>query len=558
MAGDDALGRGFRALQSWRWQEARDAFEESIARRESPEALEGLASAAGWLDDATTMVTSRERAYGLYRDQQRNEAAAAVAAQLGIDILNVRGDAAVASGWLARARDLVRDQRDSPVHAMISGIEAAVAVGYRRDLPEARRLTEEALAAARRVGQIDAQMMATAQLGLIGVESGEVDEGLRLLDLATTAAVAGEVKSTDMAVRIACFLVTACLELRDLDRAAQWSSYAMHLSRGEPSFGLFDYPRTEHAAVLVFAGRWPEAEAELGGVIADAARRPVAAANARLRLADLRRRQGRLAEANALLDSVEAERNLGGLESLVLQARAEIALDAADPVRAASLAERVLRSLPPAFALRRSDPLKILARARTATGQTEAAEAAATELASIAARFGTHASRAAAAMAAAGVAAMTSNVRAAREGFEDAVSHHVAAGTPFEAARARLELARTLRTAGEADAAVEEARAARDTARSLGARGAFEEAERFLRETRTPEARQGAMTLTRRETEILRLLAEGRSNEEVAEVLVLSVRTIERHVSNIYAKLGATGRTARAVAIAYAHAAGVV
>jgi DNA-binding NarL/FixJ family response regulator len=275
-------------------------------------------------------------------------------------------------------------------------------------------------------------------------------------------------------------------------------------------------------------------------------------------LADLRRRQGRLAEANALLDSVEAERNLGGLESLVLQARAEIALDAADPVRAASLAERVLRSLPPAFALRRSDPLKILARARTATGQTVAAEAAATELASIAARFGTHASRAAAAMAAAGVAAMTSNVRAAREGFEDAVSHHVAAGTPFEAARARLELARTLRTAGEADAAVEEARAARDTARSLGARGAFEEAERFLRETRTPEARQGAMTLTRRETEILRLLAEGRSNEEVAEVLVLSVRTIERHVSNIYAKLGATGRTARAVAIAYAHAAGVV
>jgi DNA-binding NarL/FixJ family response regulator len=153
---------------------------------------------------------------------------------------------------------------------------------------------------------------------------------------------------------------------------------------------------------------------------------------------------------------------------------------------------------------------------------------------------------------------MTSNVRAAREGFEDAVSHHVAAGTPFEATRARLELARTLRIGGEAGAAVEEARAARDAARSLGARGAFEEADRFLRETRTPEARRPAMTLTRRETEILRLLAEGRSNEEVAEVLVLSVRTIERHVSNIYAKLGATGRTARAVAIAYAHAAGVV
>jgi DNA-binding NarL/FixJ family response regulator len=63
--------------------------------------------------------------------------------------------------------------------------------------------------------------------------------------------------------------------------------------------------------------------------------------------------------------------------------------------------------------------------------------------------------------------------------------------------------------------------------------------------------------LTAREVEVLRLVARGRSNQEIADELVLSVRTVERHIANIYDKIGASGRAARAAAASYALAAGV-
>jgi DNA-binding NarL/FixJ family response regulator len=56
---------------------------------------------------------------------------------------------------------------------------------------------------------------------------------------------------------------------------------------------------------------------------------------------------------------------------------------------------------------------------------------------------------------------------------------------------------------------------------------------------------------------VLRLLTRGLSNDDIAAQLVLSVRTVERHVANIYAKIGASGRTARAIATAWAHANGI-
>jgi pimeloyl-ACP methyl ester carboxylesterase/DNA-binding CsgD family transcriptional regulator len=56
--------------------------------------------------------------------------------------------------------------------------------------------------------------------------------------------------------------------------------------------------------------------------------------------------------------------------------------------------------------------------------------------------------------------------------------------------------------------------------------------------------------LSPREIDVLRLAADGRTNDEIATALTLSVRTVERHLSNIYAKLGLTGRAARAAAVA--------
>jgi DNA-binding NarL/FixJ family response regulator len=72
-----------------------------------------------------------------------------------------------------------------------------------------------------------------------------------------------------------------------------------------------------------------------------------------------------------------------------------------------------------------------------------------------------------------------------------------------------------------------------------------------------PPASVPADGLSPREREILALVADGRDNDDIATSLVLSRRTVERHVSNIYAKLGLEGRTARAAAVAWAHRNGV-
>ena len=66
-----------------------------------------------------------------------------------------------------------------------------------------------------------------------------------------------------------------------------------------------------------------------------------------------------------------------------------------------------------------------------------------------------------------------------------------------------------------------------------------------------------AAGLTRRELEILALIGEGISDQEIADRLVLSLRTVERHVSNIYLKLGLEGRSSRAGAASYAVRAGL-
>ena len=127
---------------------------------------------------------------------------------------------------------------------------------------------------------------------------------------------------------------------------------------------------------------------------------------------------------------------------------------------------------------------------------------------------------------------------------------------PYEEARARVVLASSLAgTARDARAAAE-ARTARETFLSLGATSEAARAAALLPDDE-PVSTDEPAGLSRREREILRLIARGLSNQEIAAELFLSVRTVERHVSNIYAKLGATGRVARAVATDYAHRHGV-
>ena len=131
---------------------------------------------------------------------------------------------------------------------------------------------------------------------------------------------------------------------------------------------------------------------------------------------------------------------------------------------------------------------------------------------------------------------------AALAAIEDAVDLYTAAGARYDAALARLELATVLRDAGRAEEAARRDSAAADSLRNARCSAAG-------------SAQDGL--LSPREREVLRLVAQGRSNDQIATDLVLSVRTVERHVANAYAKIGVSGRTARAAATAWAHAHGI-
>jgi LuxR family maltose regulon positive regulatory protein len=135
MKAPDPVGRGWTALLAGAWQEARSSFEEALEQSDSPEALDGLASSAGWLDDAATALTARERAYRLFRQRNDPEMAARVAFNMALEVLNFRGDPAVASGWIQRGRDLLRDHPESPWLGAIDLAEAWMALHSTKTSP---------------------------------------------------------------------------------------------------------------------------------------------------------------------------------------------------------------------------------------------------------------------------------------------------------------------------------------------------------------------------------------------------------------------------------------
>jgi DNA-binding NarL/FixJ family response regulator len=298
---------------------------------------------------------------------------------------------------------------------------------------------------------------------------------------------------------------------------------------------------------------------------------PAAAAEAVARLAELRRRQGRLEEAAALFQQAEAQPLRRLASKYVLLGRAELALDQDDPATAADLAERFLRGVGSGDRIERVAGLELLLRAQTAQAGPEGASAALAELQAIVAEVATEPLRALATSAEGRVAAARGDHQTARRRFEDAVDLFAQAGAPYEAAQARLELARALAVLGRSPAAAREARAAWAALGRLGAAREVERAENLLRHLAGPapaSAQQPELTthsqhgrsstpldpagLTPREREVLGLIAAGRSNQAIAAELMLSVRTVERHISTIYGKLGAHGKVARAVATAYA------
>jgi DNA-binding NarL/FixJ family response regulator len=523
------------------WTEARRLQEQALDLAESAEALEGFAVSCWWQDDVGEAIAARERAYVLRREAGDTIEAARVAGFLAWDYGAMRGSTAVANGWLQRARRLVADLPPSAEHAWLPLIEASFHLDT--DSTEVLRLSTEAAELAAALGGLDVEMTARTLQGVALVSLGRVAEGTRLLDEGTAAATAGELYDPIAIGSCCCNMIIACERARDFERAGQWCEQLSAFCERTGQRPLLALCTAHHGAVLMVRGEWDLAEEELSRAASELSTlRPPLAGYARARFAQLRRRQGRFAEARELLGRA-------GGHVLVPLVRAEVALDDGDPSAALGYAERYLRSLGGDQPIESAAALELVVPIRLRLGEPALAEAAHEELAAIAQAVGTDAVQAAERCAAAAIALAAGRPDEACRAFEDAMELHRRSAAPFDAAQAQIGLATALAAAQRPAAALEHALAASDVFEGLGAASAARASGALVARLGGQAAAAKRAGLTAREVEVLRLVAAGLSNPQIAERLVISEHTVHRHLANVFVKLGVPSRAA-AVAVA--------
>ena len=534
---EDSLAAAQEALRTGAWAEARAEFEAAIEAAPSGEAYEGLGWAGYWLSDERVTLDARERAYRAYRAEGDAGGAGRVAGWLSADHLEFRGDDAVARGWLERAHRLLDDViPETEDHGWLALHEGSYAMNVSGDLDRAAALARRAAALGRALGPPDLEAVGLALEGITHVRRGRVEAGMRLLDEASVIARGEQLRMPIAEGWALCYMISACEGVGDFPRAAQWCQAVRPLTDHWGGRHLIGICRSAYGNVLATNGDWEAAELELTGAVGDLTRsRPGMAGGGIARLGELRARQGRLDEARTLF--TQAGSHLRALVGLGV-----LAIEAGDPAGAADAAERALRRAPSAALLDRVPANELLVRARAALGDLDAAAVAYAELERAAAELGTPFIRGRERLAGGRLAAARGDHEGARRACEDAVDLLVESGAAYEAALARLELSAALAALGRHQPAAAEEEAGRSALAALGAR------------VSTAEGR-ALSELTPRELEILRLVAQGCSDAEIAQRLVLSQHTVHRHVANVRTKLRLPSRSA---AVAYAARAGLL
>ncbi|HTG48499.1 MAG TPA: LuxR family transcriptional regulator [Actinomycetota bacterium] len=525
------------ALAARNWDAAYDAFHRVDPDDLSPVDLEGLADAAWWRSRFDESIEARQRAYGAYAAAGDDVGAAATAARLSIEHF-IRDRPAIGAGFLQRAERHAKHLPDGPGKGLLEMVRSNVA-RFQGDLDHAISLADRSLEIGERLGDRDVIAMALYARGLASIDAGLVPEGLASMDEAMVSVLTGELDPYFTGV-IYCGLIAACLELGEVRRAGEWSdaahTWCTTLQDDAPYPGMC---AVNHAHVARLRGAWPQAEDEVSRAAARLLEiDPPLAGPALVQLGEVRLRRGDLAGAE---EAFGRGRELGADpepgSALTWAARGRV-----DDARAA-LETAIAAERQPA---RRARLLAALAEIAAASGALEEAAGAAAELRAIADDAGT-APLQALAQATDGVVAARADPHAALERLRPALAAYEELQLPYEAARVRAWIGRTLLACGERDQGELALRTAAGELRDLGAARDAAELEGLL--SGSPALPDG---LTAREAEVLKLVAAGRTNRDIAVELVISEHTVARHLQNMFAKLGVSSRAA-ATAYAFEH-----
>ncbi|MFE3444183.1 LuxR C-terminal-related transcriptional regulator [Nocardia sp. NPDC059180] len=534
----ESLRRAREAYERREWVAAFEVLSESDADDLRGDDFARLAIAAYLTGRTNDSVQAMQRAYQLHLDDGNPLAAAHSACSLA-NILLTTGESAVAGGWVGRARRLLDEVPGDVVERGYVLVSMMLGHIFAGEFPPAFECADGVTGYGGRFGDPDLTAMGLSAQGRLALYTGRVREGLALMDEAMACIVAGGV-STIFAGHIYCTMIEGCQEVADFARAEQWTVALTSWCADQSGLVPFTGQCAVHRGQLMrLHGAYEAALEEFGLAVSRylAAETTAAAGLALAERGDVLRIRGDFAEADeaysrAIAYGYEPQPGLAllwsarGRSAAALSAIRRLVGEVADPVHRS-------RMLPAA--------IEVLLGA----GETDEAATLSAALTEIAAGFGCAPLRAMAARAAGCVAIERAEYAEAVPELRRAVRIWSELGAPYETARCRVDIGRALWALGDEDSARAEFDAARRVFAELGAAPA----ERAVSALLTPGAPGG---LSARELEVLRLVAAGRSNPEIAHALVLSEKTVARHLSNIFAKLDVTSRTA-AAAFAYEH-----
>jgi ATP/maltotriose-dependent transcriptional regulator MalT len=498
-----------------------------------------LAAAAYLLGRRNDCIQALQRAYSTYLEAGDTSSAVRSAFWLAM-VLNTSGEPVVGGGWVARAQRLLDEAGGDTVergyiavHLMYQHIET-------NEFGPAMERAQDVLEYGRRFRDADLVAMALCVQGRMLLYSGDVPAGLALLDESMVGVTAGEV-SPIFAGLIWCAVIEACQELADFHRVAQWARALTLWCDEQP--GLLPYTgqcALHRGQVNRARGAYTDALAEFD--LAEQRYRelgdlpPIGLAS--YERGEVLRAIGEVAAAESAFDRA-AEFGYDPQPGLAL-----LWLQQGRVTSAAGAIRRLVAE--PRDPVHRAQLLPAAVHVLVEAGDVAEARQLALELATVAQRFGCPSSLAMAAMASGEGALAAGDASSAVVELRRAIQIWSALDMPYEAACARVLLARALLALTDAESAARELATARRTFDGLGAVPALVEVDRLLPRTTNPAG------LTDREVEVLRLAAAGRSNAQIAAELVLSEKTVARHLSNIFTKIDVSSRTA-AAAFAFEH-----
>jgi ATP/maltotriose-dependent transcriptional regulator MalT len=513
-----------------RWAEACEEF--GSADRLEPLAvddLEAFAEAAQVLGRGEQAIRLLRRAYEARVEADDIESAVTSAFWLW-QLLIINAEFARANGWVAQVRRLTQQDHDwfliTDAYSLIGMAEYEAA---------AQLLARAAQDASYR-RQIDLVAFATTIWGRALIKAGRLKEGLSRLDEAMLPVIDGDASPRARSMMY-CAAIATCHEVREFARAREWTlalgAWLDSLSGLRGAY--FGNCRIYRSYLMRLCGSWREAVNEVA-VVCD----------------DLSGGYGQLVAGHAFYQLGEMHRLLGNPEAeeayrragecgaptqpgLALLRLAQDDIDIAVVGIRRALAETKGR-------LERLDLLAACVTITLTAGDLDAAQSAVTEMALIAEVYDTAAVQAELAGARGAVALAEGDAATALPLLRSAAQCWREMEAPYAVATLSVLIGLGCRSMSDEEAAQLEFRSARDTFARLGARPDLRRVETLLK----PPQPVGSHGLSGREIEVLRLIAAGKTNHAIATELFLSERTVHRHVSNIFDKLGVRSRTAAA------------